>query len=679
MPSNPARSQRHRWAVHHTWSYGTVQVADALDDFCVGDWIHLAGRYLGKQLDESVNRPPDSHVHVLSGKAVSSDIVESLSQLPDHVQTQVFATAAALPGCSVHHLLQRLPQHLHGKIVTSLISPDKSFKLVYGIGTCCSQQSCIDALTALPAQPPSILSLTIDSVPCKTPSDRSSPSNVVDLGKLLQHHSCLSTLALCRETSSFRYSTVQDVIPDLPSLTALQTLDLTSERSSPENFAFAADSAPFLQRCLRSLPHLEDLAVSIDLEPRLARRHRRTDCPPPRHCLASMLSPATTLTSLHLVVVSAHPDGIFEAGASLPLPHLRSLQMGMQNCQWARLLLQQLQAPLTRLTLDYRSLERLCGSPEAAGLGSVAEAANFAVQLSKYTCMRSMRVQTEGRTWTGAALSAALVAASPAHAALQHLQELSVDLDFHLMEACTPLLRGAVPELRRLSLSSRGGRSATRARWSAVLQHLTALHLQHLALEVRGDSPNTGPCISDIRPLSCLSALSLRDYEVLQGRGDFALLAAMTQLRHLHLDGFTLPRESWDGLVPCLGALSCLERLRVRGAGVAEALAPACARCALHGLWPVLRRLSVPVAPARRGVAAAEWEAEDPMCAVVRAACGLPALQELELILTVDEGDDWSMDEDAMEAVLEDFFTVPVSLRSIVRAAGAAFSIRSSL
>lgn len=133
----------------------------------------------------------------------------------------------------------------------------------------------------------------------------------------------------------------------------------------------------------------------------------------------------------------------------------------------------------------------------------------------------------------------------------------------------------------------------------------------------------------------------------------------MTQLHGLDLDDCQCkrPAELQPCLVQAVLKLQCLTQLMLYGQGMHAAPTSACEAQQLHGAWPELQHLSLELDYLLRGV---EQQA------VVRAVCGLPALQKLVVLC----GSSDSSERVSSRVACVDSATGPASPQDIAAAAG---------
>ena len=596
-----------------------VQVAIVVDDRSLDEWVKLAGECL-RYAAEKAHGTDATEEPSPSGPLSSDTAALSLASLHQHSQRMILSAASAQDPSCMLDMIQWLPQSLHTAIVDAAIkAPDRTLEA-------CFQDyhqlpPILDALATLSADPPSIASLHVTfTYKPDTPRTTEEASHIATA---LRHHSALSTLQLGMDATN---SQAELLAPAIAALSSLKTLHLGSHDTH-----FSVDAIPALQAALHSLPQLDCLLVSLDVtsQPPPLKRQRDADTPdappPSRHCLATLISSAPDLTSLHIELGSlcdqslaapqlVAPGEILPDGASVSLQHLSHLMLSVDDCTMAARLLRSLHAsPLTSLVIEQSDSRHV--EDDAARAEAVRE-------LCAFPQLRSMHINSAPETWAARALRILLQTPPTALTALQGLSELQIEVEFRGLHMAALQLAATLPALRQLTIICdclhRGGLQSSREGWAQVLEHLSALQLQDLDLCVTDNRADTAPVLSALLTLTGLSTLKLQAYNMMRAPADVEAISRMTQLRSLHLIGFTLPAELRTRLVPALLPLRRLTELFVfdnKGVHVA-------CGAQLHGAWPEVRHLSVSLNTSRPRAG---------LRAVLRAMCGLPALQHLDL------------------------------------------------
>ena len=351
--------------------------------------------------------------------------------------------------------------------------------------------------------------------------------------------------------------------------------------------------------------------------------------------LATLLASAPGLTSLtlrlRLIYGNLPPSDqnkLLPDGATICLQQLRHLVLRGDDWTVAIRLLHSLHAsPITDLVLN---------QPPSVGSTHTADSDSVAGCLSAFTQLRSMHITSMCETWVSRALCREL-SNTGALDALGGVSDVNITVDLRTLHQATAPLAFFMPSLQRLTVKCDCYSDGMESLWPEVLGHLSRLQLralQCLDLSVTGDEDQPGPALPALLALTCLTALQLEGYSLVQNAEDLEALSQMTQLRALHLDGCDLPFcGHLDALlVPALLPLRRLTRLVVSGYRVHEALVAASESQQLRGAWPELRHL---------GMGLDQGWPKAALLPVVRAMSGLPLLQQIVVMLfTEDSGSD---------------------------------------
>lgn len=605
----------------------SCQVADALDDPHVGQWVNLAAQYLIRQL---VPTPYSlGNLPINPGTETGRQAAKTLSFLPDHVQHLVFAAVAAHRAYSpsehpfLNRLLEFMPRSLGPKIVAAAISPSKVLKvrLAHVAPTLALR------LSHLPAAPPPILTLEAHGVDIFSRSDK---QTVHSLAKALRHHSGLTSLSLSSPSSST--APLHNLTPALITLTSLHSLRLGTPGAP-----FPSDSVLSLQQSLSGMPRLQELSMFLlagSPESRKRARDAHAASPAPtRHSLAATLSAATALTSLHVHLQIKRyctdwraqygqrcTDWAVGATSALALPRLSDLNLQFVACEWVTALLSHLVAPLTALTLG-------CIDPDHTLMADYAHAANpLITAVSKFSLLRRLTDLDCGslpHAGPNQAFTAALTSEGPGAEVLQRLTALHFSITSGMLQYLAQRLASDAPQLQCASIGLLNtDTSATE--WAEMVPHLE--RLQHLSLSLHHPGPNP----TDLQKLACMTALKITDAELRYAAQCAPALVQATQLRRLHLATYGFGDLNVEGrlmsrLLACLAQHPGLTSLVIEGGRTTWSNAQF-KLCAAEGaaVWPALRRLGLDLdLPHSNGGKVVQ--------AVVLAACTLPRLQELVL------------------------------------------------
>lgn len=189
-------------------------------------------------------------------------------------------------------MLSFLPDHMHQAVVAATITPTKMLE------ACLNDNSLpfIKARTAVPAAPPTILSLSISTPEDSTMQGQAWQEAASELAEALQKHSGLTRLDL--ELLRTDATSAQLLARCTSTLKSLQSLYIGT----------CVDSGTYitLQHTLEALPQLQTLSLDFGTGPEsLEREHDARIAGISHVCLASVFSPATSLTSL-FISATAH-------------------------------------------------------------------------------------------------------------------------------------------------------------------------------------------------------------------------------------------------------------------------------------------------------------------------------------------------------------------------------------
>lgn len=572
-----------------------MQAADALDDECGDEWIHLAARTLV--------------LRALSHDSICEELSESLSSLPSTLQHCVLAEATSSPD-HLLRLLQNLPECQHAAVVAASITPSKALSTTLNSRS----RDYFAALASLHSSPPSLLALSI----CDGPANWQLKLTAPWIVQALQHHSSLTSLTI---STPIDKSCAQVLISAIASLTCLETLHLGWAGGG-----IAAAAVPSMHLATRALPNLRDLTLFLEPSPAtcpclketFTGVHDRAAHPP--HCVARMLSAASALTSLHIETSPSGCQDSFTATDPFSLPHLKQVIISSISCHGASNLLANLSAPLTSLTVkDLRPSP--CNphtiSEHVAQLQSVTvEAAHVSaawrsqlmsnvekfLQLEKVTFdMRSASHLIEVQY---ALIDSLPMALEPLH----RLQQLHITTELTVLLYVMPILQ-AQPCLHRLELSpiaplhaEHSDPSHTAALCRSLIKRINGMSLIHLSLHLNGlmDGADAGAArhgVSMLNMMPALTGLRLRGWrKCVQSHADLETLSFdMPVLASLLIADFAVPGIECD-CVRYLGRHRGLTELVLQPTSPARAgngFASEFVRCARYGLWPSLQSLGL--------------------------------------------------------------------------------------
>lgn len=535
---------------------------------------------------------------------------DSLLTLSNSLQHRLLAHVARSTW-TLQRLLSFLPSHIHHALVAATITAAKELNVPL------HQHAVriIKALPGIPPHPPSILSLRVH-IP---EDDGPLPGHIWQaaaphLAQALQHHSSITSLRL--DTDYHDAASALLLAPAIATLTSLQSLHLHSVMNSA---TFTA-----LQQTLQALPALQDLALSLMVATKhhdsLKRQHHGNTADPFQCCLATLLSPATHLTSLKIRTNADTGKHCYTTTQALALPRLRQLDVSFgrhtqvtdattsSHTIAASSLLSHLAAPLTSLGLQPNDQHYPLDA------GEPPHAQRLFSSLARFTQLRRLSFSA----WQGhgtnsaaaAAMHAVMAAAAAALAALRHLESLTIAADAPTLLASLPPLAGATG-LSHLCLIHRQWlfhprAPLTPAPWGQIFAALSAFRLVSLELE---DAPQFGALQAHgwhppvpaglahlrLRELTRLSALRVCGWECLSTEEDIAALSSMTTLRKLHLIDVVVPPEMHFRCAYAVAALSALTEFAHQAQQEPGAFAGALTGLALPGVWPELRQLSLDV------------------------------------------------------------------------------------
>ena len=611
----------------------SVQVADALDDAGLDDWINTAAGRLTQY----------AHCHEETDDLTPHQIADSLSALSSSLQIRLFVRVTR-DARKLHSLLDFLPSHIHHALVAASITPAK----VLEIPLHDNSLPFVKAVSANSPPPASILSLSV-RVPKDSPMQGEAWREAAGhLSQALQHHSTITSLRL--DVKHMDAASAQLFTPAISTLTSMQSLYLHT--------GINTDTSTALQQTLQALPQLEDLSLSLILAPDSRKRQRDVSTAGTAPCcLAALLSPATKLTSLWLFAQADGGNECYTAANSLVLPFLMQLSLKFEQLSIpidsrcthyshtiaSSCLLSHLAAPLTSLDLrdgfQYAAL-RAEDTPHAQ---------RFFSSLANFEQLRHLSITApQGYHMRCVAITHAVTAAAPpALAALPHLQYLNFDAELPSVLASLPMLAGAT-ELSHLRLKCQHRHNHPQAAlmvspddWEQLFSGLSRLSLA--SLEVDGClAMLPGITRLSLRDLTRLSALRATHWECLRTRADIDALSSMTHLRKLHLIGSAVPEGMHARCVRGIAALSALTDLALQVVDSSDTIVSSLIKYAPAGAWPQLRQLSLDV-----------WPPSAAPAAVFGFASGLPALTRLVLDLpdalpTTTSGADDDPDEEAL-------------------------------
>lgn len=636
-------------------------MADALDADDLEEWANLTARHIQCTASayetfttRSITAPEEDH-----------QVAERLLQLPAAVQYKVLACISAEIqarelcelAANLHAFLRWLPPSAHAMVVAAFSYPSRSLEATLcpldpGSTSTCTSSRLLEALEGVPAAPPSILSLSLE---CDLFDTTDSSAVVQRLMSVLRHHSGLTSLSLgmrYESTSAFVL-----VAPALRTLTSLRAMHLRGHVDWLRDGDLSA-SIPDLRMAFKCMPHLAHLSMILEEDFNMLahvlhaeNRIREADIidvgspPPPQHCFATMLSGATGLTSLSIRILARHAvcrmqKHAFMCSCAVSLPHLSHLLLALPECTWATGIMHHMIAPLT--SLDLEGTMHMRDDSEMRD-----EHTQFAQRITTFSELRRLRIDSS--IWHSWVKSGLMEVLRVAPVMLRGVRVLIIAIDAAWMSTAAAQLGTAFPRLERLTLTiSRCGRRVMPDEvWRPLLECLRGPRLQRLDLSWNGCCGcELSPAMSELRPFGCLSALRVR---MMESPADFKLLATMTHLQSLQLDGNLRRVCARAALVPCLRALSRLTYLAMvnGGGGVLRALSRACAVGQLRGVWPALRALVLPLDRPDSKWPLALTNCDCNLRAVAGALCALPVLQSLQIVTSEDAPDEsGSCDED---------------------------------
>lgn len=615
-----------------------MQAADALDDLHYSDWMDLTANLLQQHaLSHARNRGRTK-------PSVKEDISEGLARLPSHLQARLFERVTGGHTASQYNsltnvglLLDLLPSEHHAAVVATAITPTKALTLPRGL----YPLPFIQSLAHLPASPPSLLSLTLHcqgpySYKVGMPRPEGTPVQhaATALATALRRHTTLTSL---RFDTFDRADSLTRISPALATLTALHTLCLDA--------VLHADALPAMKSAFASMPSLQrlQLAISAQSNPGRCRQGAaggQNDAfdldkdAPLQHQLAALLSAATALTSLD-VLMHTRPSRSHTSMAVPPLslPRLQHLRINSDSAADAcSAILSRLAAPLSTLHIE----APLSGESD---LQSCPARPHLWPALGRFAQLRSLEVMQQGGPKDAAQERALLEAASAALVPLTCLQELALRAGLRLLHCLVRQLLAAdasqADGLRRLKLEILIGRDHEAdlwPPWRSLLGHISRLQqLQDLHIH-SGSFSGTISTSADaeehlglaaLQPLTQLTSLHVAGWRSCLGRHeDCEALAGMRELRSVAVERFAacMPAAVKAHAVCALGALPSLSQLMLRPGDplAGGAFLAVFAKCAAEAPWPALRWLGLCVVLE-----------SDAAVAIVGAVAGFPALREL--------------------------------------------------
>lgn len=553
------------------------QVADALDDARMDEWIEMAADRLHEF------STAQSH-----GGLDPQQIADILLTLSASVQHRLFSATTRLSD-RVQNLQEFLPAHMHQTVFAATITP-------HGVLEVPLYDDTLPYLKAMTTLPPSILSFTVrnpegTAIPAQTWQDATP-----HLAQIVQHHSAMTSLFLrydCDETAS-----VMLLRPAITSLKSLRALALGTGIDPTTSTA--------LQQMLRALPHLQALELSLVLVSKSLKRQRTRGSSggPTQLCLATLLSPATALTSLRLIrVQAADAQGRFVVTKPLKLPCLSRLEAlfarpvdtaftgATTECASiaSSHLLSHLSAPLTSLNLrpEHRWLQ--VGTDEYH-----AHIERLHSNLTRFTLLRHLCIgdPSDGRGNDWGIWHAHADAAPPALGKLRQLEHLHFAAGFYACLEALPLLAGATA-LTNLHLDCWSHGHDAPWETSEFIGGIAALPLRHLNLDL--EINNLLPGIASLleHGLTRLTALRTKGWGCLSSAEDVAALGRVTGLQTLHLLEAGVEEELHASAVSALQALPALTALAHTSDSPGGSLSDALVAEATPYVWPALQELSM--------------------------------------------------------------------------------------
>ena len=520
-----------------------MQVADALDDSHIAQWVRIAAKHLASTALSTCSQ------------TVKADVVEGLAALPCQLQHRLLV-AAAFDSKHLDRLTAFFPTCIHSVVLSAMISSDRSLHMPLAPGS----GPALEALASLPASPPSLLSFHAVHSQYAQGIGQDIGSS---LTRILQHHSRLTRLGL--SGCVFKSNSRELLCAAVANLTSLLSLDLGG------CFIHPGKCSKYLKETLNALPRLGDLKLNLVGESAhdesLKRQRDVEPAPTPRHCLAAMLCPCTALTSLHLEVV-IHPFNFrmdrfcFTAERPVRMPHLVRLTafFGV-NIHLGATFFSHLSAPLTSLELNnfrHRPLAVPCAAADDAG--------GLLRSLSAFTQLRYLSTilptDEQGQSSVQEAMISSL---SGELTPLQHLQNASIAAPSAVLPRAMRLLTAtALTQLRLGPFFDTVNRStAPEPNWPETFRCLRSLNLQALDLDFQG-AQLTGFGLAALSALTQLTLLKVHDWSCLCGPADAQALAAMTQLQRLCLEQTSKEFLVSPACVTSLHALSALTYLLLK-------------------------------------------------------------------------------------------------------------------
>lgn len=586
-----------------------------MDDKDLDQWAQLAA---AKLVQHAVSDHSASSVQLVD---------EALSVLTEGTQYLVFSAAARDPSSRMYSLLTCLPQHYHTAVVAATITPTKALYVP------CSGESIstLEALAALPSSPPSVLSLHSHDKEGWQPDWLS--TTIRYLVHVMHRHPGLTSL--CVSSRSMDIPSSQLLFPGIARLASLHCLHLGATACP-----FPAKSLAMLQQALPHLPLLEDLRLTLVEPLEILKRPREDDdrVPPATRCLATALSPATALTSLHISVTQQPHGHSFIAAALLPLPRLQQLAVAVELEDWhlpiALIASLGCHVPqqLTSLSLEvhegHMNWQQLPPCSMACARWFIGNLALFS-ELRRLRVVLPCDVDLAGVDDDDVDVFQAVASRAPAVlASLAHLQHLSVTAEspvlYRVVSALTPQQLSALTCID-LTFSVACYSGLQTLPWPEICSSLCQMSLKQLHLTAYQVGAG-GPGLSALRRLTQLCELSVTGWPCLRDKADCEVLAGMGALRQLSLVDGAVSYASLrtDDAVTALLALSSLTSLTAVGAGAQveiDLLIMLTNRSAAV-TWPLLRELSLGLAdPWATSEAAVGW------------AVGLPSLETLAVTL----------------------------------------------
>lgn len=515
-----------------------MQVADTVDDKHIHGWLHIAAKGLRKNALSSCSDD------------IKQDTADGLCLLSHHLRCRLLE-AAAFNSVLLDRVLDLVPTAVHSTVLEAMTTRELSFQIALFPASC----PALKELASLPSSPPSVLSLHVDNKRATERGQELGQEVWSCLKQVLNHHSGLTSLTLSPSPST---TISQDhLLPEIAMLTSLRALDLAG-------CIIHDSSSSSVTSALQALTHLCDLRLSlwekvdtVDTEATHSQKRPRNADTDSQHCLASILSAAAALTSLHIHVCQRASPGTrarFTVAAPLHMPQLGQLTASFHSrghgyqrpsidIDLAERFFTMFTAALTSLTLGQGLPQRpqATRAADAAGIGRLLR--SFAV-FTQLRCLSAMIPEGEGNR------DELIMHLHGLIAALHQLQSISVSADSTVMQHVVAMLTPTT--LTKLHLGGLDSHNASNELFHRVRQcELRDLSLNFLSV------PSTAPGLAALSSLTQLTALHLHGWDCLRLHGDMQVLASMTCLQALSLGGSSFDNISF----PCSASLHALSAL----------------------------------------------------------------------------------------------------------------------